>query len=778
MRARANYMRPAAILLFAAALMPNTFGQTLPAWPDAQSIDLYIGQRRESTDRPFAGQRFVALRMARVHAQRDEKSRVVHDILPSLLVYAEPDADGVWARVMGTGQRPYPDLYHGRSEKVVDVREDGRIALPAELVDRDEYRAFDGFVRIRDLALIEGGSPLPVVGKPVPQLWGPLGIRDPRMFVDATPSGRFAAVVQVEGPAAEGAVTVRCSGSLVGRRDLVLTAGHCFRSGTVTVKVQESDATSSSIVGEVIASNFVWPHSHSYATASEDWALVKLRRTVSARVAPLQIASPATWRGRGHVEMIATGFAQDLAAVRIALGTTSAPNASICTVLTRLIKRGAGGGIEVVGDASDCVVGEGDSGGPLLLWNADLSRYEIVAISSWSDAGKNLSATDDARAAFDRNNAALREALGVQADWAGFDAVRRRVGFFQDFYMKHVRFLLSGSVIERLHVEGVLSDAAAADLWRYAGGMQLPHFEPISDKEIETVRKAMANADELLASSTSNAVMQTIGELFPPLSVRSANFAPLGPLLGVVPEADAWQAELETAMKSAEDGSQKSALLSGEERAKNYRLVIVDDDAFLVRRRDDVIVDVVRNLLFYGSGPGGIVSGSRLYPHWREKAPEIPPVRKPESDDIPPTGVLRSDRFGAPTPQSIVGAHVVDTGMIWRAMLDARGRDVAGPIVIAAIEAAVQLPGAHVLAYASRGGSFDDAVSARLKSDMVQIAPDPQRAIVVYCHHENCWLSHNLVLRLIRLGYLNVWWFRGGLNAWAESGLPFERSPK
>ncbi len=35
-----------------------------------------------------------------------------------------------------------------------------------------------------------------------------------------------------------------------------------------------------------------------------------------------------------------------------------------------------------------------------------------------------------------------------------------------------------------------------------------------------------------------------------------------------------------------------------------------------------------------------------------------------------------------------------------------------------------------------------------------------------------CWGSYNAALRAIRLGYTNVHWFRGGVEAWQQAGLP------
>ncbi len=52
--------------------------------------------------------------------------------------------------------------------------------------------------------------------------------------------------------------------------------------------------------------------------------------------------------------------------------------------------------------------------------------------------------------------------------------------------------------------------------------------------------------------------------------------------------------------------------------------------------------------------------------------------------------------------------------------------------------------------------------------------PQSDRAtlIVTYCQGVQCWGSYNAALRAVRLGYTNVHWYRGGMDAWRGAGLP------
>jgi rhodanese-related sulfurtransferase len=49
---------------------------------------------------------------------------------------------------------------------------------------------------------------------------------------------------------------------------------------------------------------------------------------------------------------------------------------------------------------------------------------------------------------------------------------------------------------------------------------------------------------------------------------------------------------------------------------------------------------------------------------------------------------------------------------------------------------------------------------------------DQHRPIIVFAYNINRWISRNLALRLIALGYTDVAWYRGGWEAWEASGRP------
>lgn len=46
--------------------------------------------------------------------------------------------------------------------------------------------------------------------------------------------------------------------------------------------------------------------------------------------------------------------------------------------------------------------------------------------------------------------------------------------------------------------------------------------------------------------------------------------------------------------------------------------------------------------------------------------------------------------------------------------------------------------------------------------------------IVVYCNSVKCWQSPKAALALSQMGYSNLQWYRGGINAWKKAGFPLE----
>jgi adenylate cyclase len=83
------------------------------------------------------------------------------------------------------------------------------------------------------------------------------------------------------------------------------------------------------------------------------------------------------------------------------------------------------------------------------------------------------------------------------------------------------------------------------------------------------------------------------------------------------------------------------------------------------------------------------------------------------------------------------------------------------------------LPGATGLKRAGAGGSYSDAAQDRLRRKMQTLTNgDLATPIVAIGFNSERFDGRNLALRLVALGYTNVYWYRGGREAWEVNGLP------
>ena len=142
------------------------------------------------------------------------------------------------------------------------------------------------------------------------------------------------------------------------------------------------------------------------------------------------------------------------------------------------------------------------------------------------------------------------------------------------------------------------------------------------------------------------------------------------------------------------------------------------------------------------------------------------------------------DEPGTFTPSSLrIGHHV--TGMTPKALEGIQRWDTATlvqalkqnerPVVIDAAAFGPVIPGALNLIHS--GLAFEDAqqesaYAERFRHMLLAAAPNLNQAVVFYCASSECWLSVNAAMRARQLGYTQVIWYRGGIQAWMQAGLP------
>jgi hypothetical protein len=83
------------------------------------------------------------------------------------------------------------------------------------------------------------------------------------------------------------------------------------------------------------------------------------------------------------------------------------------------------------------------------------------------------------------------------------------------------------------------------------------------------------------------------------------------------------------------------------------------------------------------------------------------------------------------------------------------------------------IPGAVGLQGTGHGMRFSDARQRRFSQKLQELTcSDLTAPIVVFGTNSERFTGYNLALRLVSLGYHQVYWYRGGLEAWQVNGRP------
>jgi rhodanese-related sulfurtransferase len=156
------------------------------------------------------------------------------------------------------------------------------------------------------------------------------------------------------------------------------------------------------------------------------------------------------------------------------------------------------------------------------------------------------------------------------------------------------------------------------------------------------------------------------------------------------------------------------------------------------------------------------------------------PVAKPggyadESRDwgVPPTKVLRTVGYHAPTPLQIPGGRVVTT-LELKELIERGPR----PYLIDVLGGGIHrtLAGAFWMIGSGAGDMSKEEEGRFAKAIAAFAGGDKGRPLVFFCVDSECWLSYNAALRAIALGYTNVMWYRGGIAAWRVAEQPMAQS--
>jgi hypothetical protein len=141
----------------------------------------------------------------------------------------------------------------------------------------------------------------------------------------------------------------------------------------------------------------------------------------------------------------------------------------------------------------------------------------------------------------------------------------------------------------------------------------------------------------------------------------------------------------------------------------------------------------------------------------------------PKEEGLRPGNRLSLTPIGAP------GLSLVRTSEL-KALVDATNGAGEPPLLLSTncphcfdieIPRAVSVPGAYIR------GSLDDQARRGLKNWLDrQLNGQTSRRLITFSWNAEQWHARNLALELIALGYSNVSWYRGGVEAWDVAGYP------
>jgi adenylate cyclase len=139
---------------------------------------------------------------------------------------------------------------------------------------------------------------------------------------------------------------------------------------------------------------------------------------------------------------------------------------------------------------------------------------------------------------------------------------------------------------------------------------------------------------------------------------------------------------------------------------------------------------------------------------------------------VPPDDLLHAEIAGY-TPTTAPGAVTIRTAAVPN-LLAARH-----PLVIDTMTSwwGRSIRGAIGLKYVGLGGSFSDPMQERLRKKLdVLSSGDRSKPIVAVGFNSERFDGRNLALRLVHMGFTEVYWYRGGREAWEVAGLPEEEA--
>ncbi|MEE9329306.1 MAG: rhodanese-like domain-containing protein [Parvularculaceae bacterium] len=160
-----------------------------------------------------------------------------------------------------------------------------------------------------------------------------------------------------------------------------------------------------------------------------------------------------------------------------------------------------------------------------------------------------------------------------------------------------------------------------------------------------------------------------------------------------------------------------------------------------------------------------------MQPGQQMRPPDFSRVGPIENMDygIPATAQLHAGAPHGPTPTKIPGGLMITTEALFM-MINQKPGQVA---IFDVLNGPELLPGAYTAGPAAAPGNFQDRTQQEFGQFLQKTTQgNKQKPLVFYCQSTQCWMSYNAALRAINMGYTQVLWYRGGIEAWKMAGLP------
>ena len=127
---------------------------------------------------------------------------------------------------------------------------------------------------------------------------------------------------------------------------------------------------------------------------------------------------------------------------------------------------------------------------------------------------------------------------------------------------------------------------------------------------------------------------------------------------------------------------------------------------------------------------------------------------------FPQSQLRDANQIGTYTPTSIPGGRVITTGELEKAIFAHRSMALIDVLTgyHNTIPGSVSLPGAGFPQSNDPSPQIQRATGGNLAFPLV-----------FFCAGSSCWESYNAALRAIHAGFNNVYWYRGGLEAWSAA---------